>query len=89
MSKVSSTHRVKTLLKIALFSKQSTYSIFTKIQDGSRNFFQGIRSRVRSAEKVQNLLEITQSLTVSKVFDIFVFLPKFKMAAQSQKSKNF
>ena len=55
-----------------------TFSISAKIQDGGQNsgnstFFTGTISKVSSTQRVQTLLEITLSLRVFEINDIFNF----------------
>ena len=71
-----------------------TFSISAKIQDDGQNlekskFFKPPREVALSAMGVQNLTEITLSLTVFEISDIFYFLSKFKMTTEIRKSLNY
>ena len=61
-----------------------TFSTSAKIQDGGQNsgntiFFTGTISKVSSTQRVQTLLEITLSLRVFEINDIFNFCQNSKM----------
>ena len=71
-----------------------TFSISAKIQDISRksemsNFLRGASGAVLSTLWVQNLPKIALTLMVFEINDIFLFLPKFQLVAENQKSLNF
>ena len=66
-----------------------TFSISAKIQDGRQNsgnstFFTGTISKVSSTQKVQTLLEITLSLRVFQINDIFSFYQNSRWQPKSR-----
>ena len=55
-----------------------TFPISAKIQDGGRNsessnIYRGVKERILSTQRVQNLLQIALSLTVFEINNIFHF----------------
>ena len=71
------------------FSRQTTISISTKIQDGRQNsvnstFLTGTISKVSSIQRVQTLLEITLSLRVFEINDILNFHQNLRWQPKSR-----